>query len=127
MTPLENLGVNATDFRAVTFVDGETLTVQMRGTADMRVRATLGSFLRSVHHETAAQRANTVQVDLRELEFMNSSCFKSFISWFGMLRDAEPQQRYRVRIISSGKRDWQKRSLEALSCVAADLVQVQVD
>jgi hypothetical protein len=121
---LKHLAVNATDFSAETFVNAtqKTLLVRMIGVADMRVRATLSTFLKSLHDETTRQGSTQVQVDMRSLEFMNSSCFKSLVSWLGMVRDASPN--YSVQILSSGKRHWQQRSLGAVACVAADHVQI---
>jgi hypothetical protein len=62
---------------------------------------------------------------MRELEFMNSSCLKAFVSWIAKLEDVEdPQAQYRIRFLSDATKLWQRRSLGALTCIDADRLQV---
>ena len=63
-------------------------------------------------------------IDLRDLEFMNSSCFKSFVSWITDIQELEPAQQYKVRFLSNSKLHWQKRSLHSLRCFAVELITV---
>ena len=125
MIPLPGLAVQATDFNAKAGLDGRSVVVGFTGTADMRVRATLGSFLKAVHSEAQKYKATAVIVDLRELEFMNSSCFKNFVSWMEQIKESPPDTQYKIRFLSNPKRHWQQRSLTALSCFAIDLVSIQ--
>jgi hypothetical protein len=67
-----------------------------------------------------------VQIDLRELEFMNSSCFKSFVSWISEVSELTSGH-YRIRFLSNPSILWQHRSLHALSCFAAELVTIEVE
>jgi len=63
-------------------------------------------------------------VDLTQLEFMNSSCFKSFVSWLTDIRELDASKQYTVTFLSNPKLHWQKRSLHSLRCFAVDLVTV---
>ncbi|MDB4957395.1 MAG: hypothetical protein JWO36_4964, partial [Myxococcales bacterium] len=63
--------------------------------------------------------------DLRELEFMNSSCFKAFVAWIAMIRDLETDKQYRMHLLSNPNLHWQRRSLAALTCFAVDLVTIE--
>jgi hypothetical protein len=65
-----------------------------------------------------------VLVDLRELEFMNSSCFKHFVTWICEVHDA-PALAPRFRFRSDPRRLWQRRSLHALSGLAGGLVSIE--
>lgn len=98
----------------------------MRGTADNQTECVLGELLGRVHAETQRTAATAVTVDIRALEFMNSSCFKSFITWIVAVRRLSAEQRYDITFISSAALHWQKRSLHALSYFGGDLVRVEV-
>jgi hypothetical protein len=57
---------------------------------------------------------------------MNSSCLKTFVWWISTIQDLAPGDHYRITFLSSPSMYWQRRSLNALACLAADLVSVQV-
>jgi len=61
---------------------------------------------------------------LRQLEFMNSSCFKSFVSWVTDIQELDDAKRYKVRFLSNPTYHWQKRSLHSLRCFAVELITV---
>ena len=100
------------------------LVVRLEGTADSRFTEDLSRFVGSAQEAALATRAERVVIDFRELEFMNSSCFKSFVSWLQNLLELEPERQYRIRFLSDPNKHWQARSLKALSCFAADLVEI---
>jgi hypothetical protein len=104
--------------------EGE-LRVRLVGSAESVAMAPLGQLLGKLHGEALRLAVREVTVDLRELEFMNSSCFKAFVSWLGALQDVDPSKQYRIRFLSDENKHWQKRSLGALSCFAVDLIQVE--
>src|SRR5262245_18676829 len=100
------------------------LVVRLAGTADRRFTGDLSRFVGSAREAALAARAERVVIDFRELEFMNSSCFKSFVGWLQNLLELEPERQYRIRFLSDPNKHWQARSLKALSCFAADLVEI---
>ncbi len=104
--------------------DGDALVVRMAGTADMRAMEPLDRYLRSAHAEALRLRVPQAVVDLRPLEFMNSSCFKTFVTWIESVVEAPAESRYKIRFLSSPERGWQKRSLTALSYFAPDLITI---
>ena len=101
------------------------ITVRISGTADTAVRAQLDDYIKRLHDEAVRLRVPAVVVDLRELEFMNSSCLKIFVAWIAQLRDLDTAAQYKVRIRSNPDLLWQRRSLAALSCFAIDLVTIE--
>ena len=113
------------DFSASAAVEGPALVCRLTGNADMRVVAALQAWLLGLHDEAERLRAQQVTVDVRQLEFMNSSCFKGFVTWIGVVQECEPDQQYKIRFLSDPKMLWQRRSLHALSCFAADLISVE--
>jgi hypothetical protein len=64
--------------------------------------------------------------DLRHLEFMNSSCFKAFVTFLQLVKASPQQPPCEVHFKASETYPWQKRSLSALSCVAIELVKIDV-
>lgn len=105
--------------------DGE-LAVRIAGTADLAARPDLEDYMRKLHDEAVRAKVSAVVVDLRELEFMNSSCLKVFVVWLAQLRDMDAAGQYKVRIRSNPDLLWQRRSLAALSCFAVDLVTIEI-
>lgn len=101
------------------------LDLRFSGTADMHAIETLDAYLGEIHKAATQRQARRVRVDFRKLEFMNSSCFKSFVSWIGHVQDAAPEKRYQIEFQSDPRMHWQRRSLNALRCFAMDLVSIQ--
>ncbi len=114
----------AAELRASLTHQGTALVAKLCGTADLRVTDSVEAILNRVHQKAMELAIPEVQVDLRELEFMNSSCFKSFVSWISEVSDLTAGQ-YRIRFLSNPSILWQRRSLHALSCFAAELVTIE--
>lgn len=120
--PIES--VKEVDFLAEARAQGQRMEVVLTGTADLTVKAQLDRFLRSVHAEIRRQEVQHVCVDVRGLEFMNSSCLKSFVWWISTVQEQAFDERYRIQFVSSPTVYWQRRSLNALACLAGDIVSV---
>jgi hypothetical protein len=114
----------AAELRASLNQEEAALIAKLCGTADLRVTDSVEAILNRVHQKALELAIAEVQVDLSELEFMNSSCFKSFVSWISEVSDLTTGQ-YRIRFLSNPSILWQRRSLHALSCFAAELVTIE--
>ena len=126
MIPLQLQPVTTDDFQAVATPEGNRVHLKLTGNADIRAMFPLESLLKGL--ERQLMQATTVEevvVDLRELQFMNSSCFKSFVAWLGNVQEYEPGRQYPIRFLSDASKHWQQRSLTALSCFAVDLVRIE--
>jgi hypothetical protein len=98
--------------------------VHFRGTiSTVNPAAVLNPFVDQVHDLLIKAGAKAVRVDFTELEFCNSSGFKSFIYWIQKIQAAGDKQ-YRLRFISSPARKWQRTSLLALSCYSPSAVEI---
>jgi len=113
------------DFSAEANASERRIQVTLSGTADLTVRSQLDRFLRDVHGEAQRSRAEEVTVDVRALEFMNSSCLKCFVWWISTVQEQTTEGRYRIVFVSSPTVYWQRRSLNALACLANELITVQ--
>lgn len=114
----------AAELRARLTREGGALVAKLSGTADLRVTDSVEAILNRVHQKAMELGIVEVHMDLRELEFMNSSCFKSFVSWISDVSEL-PTGQYRIRFLSNPSILWQRRSLHALSCFAAELVTIE--
>jgi anti-anti-sigma factor len=125
MTDLRIDPVAVAEFRSeATHAEG-SICVRLRGTADIPARAALDTVLSQLHSESQRLKVAGVVVDLTQLEFMNSSCFKSFVAWIEQVQNLDPTEQYRIQFLSDPNMHWQRRSLKALSCFAADLITVE--
>jgi hypothetical protein len=100
--------------------------VQFRGTISTVNPATvLNPFVDAVHDELVKAGVKEVRIDFRDLEFCNSSGFKSFIYWIQKLQGMPDAQRYTLRFVQNPQRKWQRTSLLALSCYAVNSVAIE--
>jgi hypothetical protein len=125
VSDLGDLAVKGRDFSASASHEGETLVLRLAGNADMSAKESIDGLLPRVHTEARGLGVAEVAVDFRDLEFMNSSCFKSFVTWISDVQELEVAKQYRIRFLSKPEMHWQRRSLHALRCFAVDLITVE--
>jgi hypothetical protein len=101
-----------------------TLVVSFSGNADMAAVAALGVYLKQVHSAALDLVVSSVSFDFSNLYFMNSSCFKAFVTWIDTVGQTQPLA-YGIRFLTNPKLHWQRRSLEALRGLAPGVVQVE--
>ena len=101
-----------------------SMTLSLVGTADTSAEAALNELLGRLHGELQKAGMRDVVVDMHDLEFMNSSCFKCFLSWITDIQELEQERQYRVKFVSNPQLHWQKRSLHSLRCFAVELITV---
>ena len=117
--------VHVGELHAVARSGEGSMTLSLVGTADTSAESALNELLGRLHGELQKIGVHVVVLDFRELEFMNSSCFKSFITWIVAVRRLPEAQHYRIRFVSNAALHWQKRSLHAISYFGGDLVTVE--
>jgi hypothetical protein len=113
------------DFTADAITTERKIHVSLTGTADLTVKTQLERFLRTVHTEAQRCLAEEVTVDVRQLEFMNSSCLKCLVWWISTVQEQPGEGKYRIVFVSSPSVYWQRRSLNALACLANDIITIQ--
>lgn len=117
--------LKADDFAAQASTAERAILVSLTGTADLTVKDQLDLFLREVHSEAQRSLVDEVIVDVRQLEFMNSSCLKSLVWWITTVQKQPGERKYRIVFVSSPSVFWQQRSLNPLACLASDVVTIQ--
>jgi hypothetical protein len=101
------------------------LVLKFAGNADMAAITALSTYLKRLHQEALRLRVGKVLCDFSGLYFMNSSCFKSFVTWVTAVESVEPTKRYKIQLRGNNQLHWQKRSLEALRCLAETVVFIE--
>jgi hypothetical protein len=117
--------VSAQSFVAEAREDGASVFVELRGTADIPAREPLDRFIMRLHSETLRTGAKEIVMDLGKLEFMNSSCMKTLVSWLTDVQGLPVPSQYRICFRSNREILWQRRSLQALKCFADALVRIE--
>jgi hypothetical protein len=117
--------VSEEKYSAAVIPDPRGIRVAFRGTiSTVNPGMVLNPFVDAVHDHAVAQRATEVQVDFRDLEFCNSSGFKSFIHWIQRINETPVDGRYQLRFLATASRKWQRTSLLALSCYGVNTVVI---
>ncbi len=93
----------------------------LTGNADSAVAPMLEAWLLEVHG--SGPYTPSLTVDLTQLEFMTATCIKAFVKLILVILEAD--QRYPVRFVANAGSAWQRRSLQALACLATDLVHIE--
>jgi hypothetical protein len=115
--------VDSGELEAEGSVEGTEIRVRLRGSAELGAKAALDEFLSNVFE--ASEGCDVVVVDIRKLEFMNSSCFKSLLTWLVKVQALPEERRHMIRFQSNPKYHWQKRSLHSLASMGGGLVEVE--
>jgi hypothetical protein len=113
-------------FSASVVHDAKDIVIRFAGNADVAAQKHLDRLFGDVHEQAGLLGISRVQVDMRELAFMNSSCIKDVIVWLEKIRQTAEDKRYLVAFLSSGAQPWQRRSLHAISHFARGIVTVEV-
>jgi hypothetical protein len=111
------------DLEAEATSTGRTLELLLRGSAEIGAKPGLDQFLTQV--ASVGADYDEVRVDIRQLEFMNSSCFKSLLTWIVRVQDLPESRRHKIKFISNPALHWQKRSLHSLASMGGGLVEVE--
>jgi len=106
-------------------LEGTRIRVVLSGSADAEVQPLLPPTFRTLHAEAQRLMVREVLVDVHELFFMSSSCFKAFVSWMDLL-NGRTAPAYQVHFIRHSNLSWQARSLDALRRMALASVVVDV-
>lgn len=104
-------------------VEAAVPTVQFSGNGDMEAVTPLEYFLSQLHTELVSEKHRTVEVDLTELYFMNSSCLKQFVSWIHKVDTGN--KAYRIQFVTNPRLHWQSRSLATLKRLAPTTVTIR--
>lgn len=98
-------------------------TLKLQGDASLATEE-IGKALSLIHESAVKQGIRSIVVDVRDLTFMNSAGFKSFVTWLSRVMALPEEQRYKIRVLSNPETYWQARSFDALRSFAVDVLDV---
>jgi hypothetical protein len=104
-------------------VPGAPGRVRFAGTGEAEGAAVLDRFLGLLHREALARELREVTIELRELEFINSSCLKAMVAWIYKV-DTEGRP-YKIRLMRDPSLHWQRTSIATLQRLAPEVVIVE--
>jgi hypothetical protein len=122
VTPIE---LRVGELHATAHLADGVLSLCLTGTADATTETPLHGLLSRLHAELRQTAAREARVDLRALEFMNSSCFKAFVTWIVAVDKLPAEHRHRIRFLCNPASQWQKRSLRAMTHFGGGIVSVE--
>jgi hypothetical protein len=120
----EKLSFRQPNFQSTPEYEPGRLTVKLEGEGNLDAIDAIKTVLTGAHTEAQRLAVKEVVVDLTELEFLNSSGIKHFVSWLREASLLPPETSYSIRLISSPLVPWQRRSLNALQCFAPKLLTI---
>lgn len=100
-------------------------TVTVRGTVSIEDPKPLNKLVEELHAYLLSRKYRRVNVDVRQLEFMNSTGFKPLVLWLERIMGCPESSRYTLHFLSAPARKWQPVFLSALSCFAPTQVTIE--
>lgn len=83
-------------------------------------------YLRRVHQAAVEGGLQALEVDLRELSFVNSSAMRVFVDWATRVAAEPTEKQYKLVFLSSMGVTWQKTSLPVIRMLAPSVTEVRM-
>ena len=104
--------------------DGAMLRVVMTGAVEMRdPGGVLNPFWSRVDEELKARGLKRVEVDLRNLNFMNSSGILTLVRWITKAKSHPSDDAYQLVLLYDRNVTWQRTSIPTLAKLAPNVVE----
>jgi hypothetical protein len=103
----------------------DLLSIVFSGCADNEAQPLLGRYFEGVHAEVLRTKQTEVIVDVHELYFINSNCFKALVTWVSTVTTEDPTSRYWIRFVKDPSLRWQTRSFDAFHRMSLALVTIE--
>lgn len=104
------------------FATDEHFILRLSGTGDMMAVEPLKSCLDDVRLEAVRSNFKSLEIDIRALYLLNSSCIKALVRFIYVVQQEGPQ--FSIRFLVDKNLTWQARALSALTRMAPGMVTV---
>ena len=105
--------------------DPQHLKLVCGGTLDAREATTVvQTELLRLHESVVTDKVTDVAVDVRNVDYMNSSGIKAFLTWF-LKAEGERRHRYKIDLTFDRGRSWQSVSCTAMGKIAHTVLRLQ--
>ena len=99
--------------------------VKIVGNIDMQDPSRLlDPFFAKLHESAVQNSVAEIEVDFRQLDFLNSSGIKALAKWIMLLGMSKPERRYRVKMLHNKAVAWQSTSLPTLTLLIPGTVSL---
>lgn len=103
-------------------LDGNLLHISMSGAVEMRDPGVVfNPYWNALDDEVRRRSISRVQLDVRDLNFMNSSGILTLVRWLTRAK-SHAEKRYRIELQYDRNVTWQRTSIPTLAKLAPDLV-----
>jgi hypothetical protein len=114
--------LNAEGLQLIPTVNGDTVTIKVVGVVEMRDPGELlNPFWIGVDEFAVARQVKRVEVDFRDLSFMNSSGILTLVRWITRAK-AHGAGAYSIALQYDGAATWQRTSVPTLAKLAPSIV-----
>lgn len=104
-------------------IQGRAGHFRFAGTGEAEGAEVLDRFLGHLHRYVLSAQLKEVTVELKELEFINSSCLKAMVAWIYKV-DTEGRP-YKICLARDASLHWQRTSLATLQRLAPEVVVIE--
>jgi hypothetical protein len=119
----ELVTLNADSLTVTPTVQNDLLRVIMSGAVEMRdPGGVLNPYWTRVDDEVRARGLKRVEVDLRDLNFMNSSGILTLVRWITKAKTHPPAESYQLVLMYDHNVTWQRTSIPTLAKLAPNVV-----
>ncbi len=105
----------------------EGVRMKIAGSIEMQnPRSIISPYFDDVHNKILSSKIKLIEIDITELQFMNSSGIGTFIKWFVKIPPLTDEEKYQVKIIYNRNISWHTKGLAPLLSLAKgqiDLVE----
>ncbi|HEX2573694.1 MAG TPA: hypothetical protein VH877_29355 [Polyangia bacterium] len=111
------------DLKIAAALDGEILRIKMSGIVDMRDPQTiLNPYWEKVDKEIVSAGLQQVELDVRGVDFMNSSGIICMVRWITQAKARAPDEAYHIVVQHEPAIGWQKKTIPLFLKLAPGLV-----
>lgn len=104
-------------------IGGDAIRLVMWGAVEMREPGDLlNPYWAAVDQQTRSRAAKRVELDLRDLNFMNSSGILTLVRWITRLKSHPPGEGYQLVLQYDRNVTWQRTSIPTLAKLAPNVV-----
>jgi hypothetical protein len=101
-------------------------TIFISGTIDdLAPGIYLMPFLKSVNDALIKNKIKEIHVDVRDLQFINSSGIKELVYWIMKATKLKDEHKYRIIFICNPEIEWQTDSIAKVTLLAPHLVEIR--
>jgi hypothetical protein len=115
--------LNADGLTVVPRFDDDAVRIKMTGAVEMRDPGeVLNAFWNAIDDEARKRSLKRVEVDMRDLSFMNSSGILTLVRWITKAKAHAPDSAYQLVLQYDRNVTWQRTSIPTLAKLAPSIV-----